>query len=248
MMQLATALQQYQNVHDVLPPGVVNETGPIQNLPAGFHHGWLVQLLPYVEAKNVSRRFDDTVGLYAAENRTVRSVLIGVFLCPSDVLDSGPNRVAHSNYAACHNDLEAPIGARNNGSFFLNSRVGYEDIPDGTSLTIFVGEKKRVALDLGWASGTRATLRNAGIRLNAPDVLYGTQPIPTFDDDDNFDPIVIDPDPTNPALVGGFGSAHRGGANFAFGDGSVRFLRETITARVFRSLANRADGDVIHDY
>jgi len=248
MMQLATALQHYQNVHEVLPPGVVNETGPIQNLPVGFHHSWLVQLLPYLEAKAVSRRFDDSVGLYAAENLTVRSVLIGVFLCPSDGPDRSPNLVAQNNYAACHNDREAPIGARNNGAFFLNSRVGYEDIPDGTSLTIFVGEKKRAALDLGWASGTRATLRNAGVRLNAPDVLYGTRPIPTFDDDESFNPIMIDPEPNNPNLVGGFSSWHSGGANFAFGDGSVRFLRDGISARVFRSLANRADGDAVGDY
>ena len=227
LMQLATALQHYQNVHEVLPAGVVNETGPIQNLPIGFHHGWLVQLLPYLEATNVSRRFADTGSLYAAEELTVRSVQIGVFLCPSDPGPrTRPDGMAQNNYAACHNDREAPIGARNNGAFFLNSRVGYEDIPDGTSLTIFVGEKKRFALDLGWASGTRATLRNAGIRLNAPDLVYGTKRIESFEDDDSPNSTDVDPDPTNPSLVGGFSSWHRGGANFAFGDGSVHFLRD----------------------
>src|SRR4051794_15445678 len=137
LMQLAVALQHYQNVHEVLPSGVVNETGPIKNIPRGFHHNWLIQLLPYLEQKNVTRRINDAVGLYASENLTARSVVIGLFLCPSD---GGPrNRadgVAQNNYAACHHDAEAPIGRRDNGAFFLNSRVGYEDIPDGTSNTI----------------------------------------------------------------------------------------------------------------
>jgi prepilin-type N-terminal cleavage/methylation domain-containing protein/prepilin-type processing-associated H-X9-DG protein len=248
LMQLGTALQHYQNVHEVLPAGVVNDTGPIKNLPRGYHHGWLTQLLPYLEAKNVARRLNDSVALYDAENATVRAIEIGVLLCPSDRnLPATPGGVGQTNYAACHNDFEVPIGARNNGAFFLNSHVSYEDIPDGTAATIFVGEKKRFALDLGWASGTRATLRNAGIRINAPDLLYGSEPISAYDDD-AVDPISIDPDPTDPNLVGGFSSAHRGGANFVFGDGSVRFVRDSIGSKMLRSFANRADGELLGDY
>jgi len=249
LMQLAIALQQYQNVHEVLPSGVVNANGPIQNIPRGFHRAWTIQLLPFVEQKNVALRFNDAFGLYAAENLTVRSIQLEIFLCPSD---NGafrrPDGAAQNNYAACHNDVEAPISVRNQGSFYLNSRVGYEDIPDGTSCTIFLGEKKRSPLDLGWASGTRATLRNAGIPINAPDLLYGTDPIRVYDsDDESARDISIQPDPSNPNLVGGFSSFHaRGsGSNFAFGDGSVKFLRSSIPARLFHRLANRADGDPV---
>jgi prepilin-type N-terminal cleavage/methylation domain-containing protein/prepilin-type processing-associated H-X9-DG protein len=250
LMQLAVALQHYQNVHEVLPPGVVNATGPIRNVPRGYHRGWLIQLLPYIEQGNLARRFDDATGLYARENLTARSITIATLLCPSD---GGPHvrpdGVAMNNYAGCHNDLEAPIGARDKGVFFLNSRVGYEDIPDGTSNTIFLGEKKRYTLDLGWASGTRATLRNAGFRPNAPDLLFGKAPIPSWDEDDGFSGgTQIQPDPENPNLVGGFGSAHSRGANFAFGDGSVRFVSDSIRPRVFRCLANRADGEILNEY
>ena len=31
-----------------LPPGVVNATGPIANIPSGYHHGWAVQILPFI--------------------------------------------------------------------------------------------------------------------------------------------------------------------------------------------------------
>ena len=47
--------------------------------------------------------------------------------------------------------------------------------------------------------------------------------------------------------VGGFSSHHPGGANFLFGDGSVRFVSQKIRTPVYRSLGNRADGNLISD-
>jgi prepilin-type N-terminal cleavage/methylation domain-containing protein/prepilin-type processing-associated H-X9-DG protein len=43
----------------------------------------------------------------------------------------------------------------------------------------------------------------------------------------------------------GFRSRHPGGANFLFADGSVKFLKETINAGVYRGLSTRAMGEVI---
>ena len=45
---------------------------------------------------------------------------------------------------------------------FLNSHISAHDVTDGTSNTIYVGEKLSDQNDLGWMSGTRATLRNMG--------------------------------------------------------------------------------------
>jgi prepilin-type N-terminal cleavage/methylation domain-containing protein len=250
LMQLAVALQLYQNAHGVLPSGVVNATGPVRNVPQGYHRGWIVQLLPYLEQSNVAARFDDVAGLYDSVNLTARSVVLQVLLCPSDGGSvRRPDGVVQSSYAACHHDLEAPISARDKGSFFLNSGVGYSDIPDGTSCTLFVGEKNRYPLDLGWASGTRATLRNTGYLLNAPDLLYGTQSLSGWTDDDAFAArLPLDPDPSDASLVGGFSSSHPGMVSFAFGDGSVRYLSNTTSSRILRSLANRSDGDVLREY
>jgi prepilin-type N-terminal cleavage/methylation domain-containing protein/prepilin-type processing-associated H-X9-DG protein len=50
---------------------------------------------------------------------------------------------------------------------------------------------------------------------------------------------------TAPLAVGGFSSRHLGGVNFAFGDGSVRFVADTVTAGVMGRLANREDGNPI---
>ena len=46
-----------------------------------------------------------------------------------------------------------------------------------------------------------------------------------------------------------FGSRHSGGANFAFGDGSVKFMRDSISPQTLSALGTRATGEVIpNDY
>jgi len=48
--------------------------------------------------------------------------------------------------------------------------------------------------------------------------------------------------------VFGARSNHPGGVNVCFGDGSVRFIRDTINLSVWRALATRAGGEVVSDY
>jgi len=45
-----------------------------------------------------------------------------------------------------------------------------------------------------------------------------------------------------------FGSRHTGGANFVFGDGSVRFIRDSINPTTFSALGTRARGEVVGDF
>jgi prepilin-type processing-associated H-X9-DG protein len=42
-----------------------------------------------------------------------------------------------------------------------------------------------------------------------------------------------------------FGSGHVRGANFAFADGSVRFVSETTALAVLQALSTRAGGEVV---
>ena len=47
LMQLGIALETYQVIHEVFPAGVVNNSGPIQNVcRSGYHFGWITQILP----------------------------------------------------------------------------------------------------------------------------------------------------------------------------------------------------------
>ena len=157
------------------------------------------------------------------------------------------------SYMGCHHDVEAPIDADNHGVLYLNSHVAYDDIADGPAYTILLGEALHSAT-LGWASGTRATLRNAGHRLNEPDPWATAWGSPSPYMQNNPEP--QDPDDATTMVqgggltsyyVGGFSSHHPQGVNFLFCDGSARFLKESIDQHVLHRLANRADGEVIGD-
>ncbi len=257
LMQIGIAAKSYENAFELLPSGVVNPTGPIRNTSSGYHFNWLAQLLPYLDQKPVYRHLDFNAGVYQPENGTARAVLMKVLLCPSA---GGSERMtsttatpawgdpALTHYAACHNDVEAPIDVKNTGVFFLNSRVRYEDVEDGTSQTIFFGEKPTDPTELGWASGTRATLRNTGSAINGAFRPLLSASGATDEADDvaaTAGTAATKPGEAPPDPVGGFGSKHPGGSNFGFGDGSVKFLKSSINPKVFQLLGNRADGDLI---
>ena len=268
LAQLAIALQGYETFHGVLPSGVVNAKGPIRNEAVGYHMGWLVQILPNLDEKNAFRMVNFSVGVYDRRNAAVRVHRIRTLLCPSDtaVASIGADAPAPSSYAGCHNDVEAPIDTSNDGVLFLNSRIGQQDILDGTSHTLVVGEKKLGdPVELGWMSGTRATMRNTGVTpngLSQAGLLGWGQRGP--DAEDGIAP-ADQPGPPSQAApgesgkskkaeeralltVGMFSSYHPGGANFLMADGSVRLLSNAINPLVFAHLGNRADGYLTDEY
>ena len=258
LVQLGVALQNHEAAHEVLPPGTINPQGPIRSEPIGYHMGWMVQILPYIEEGVTFRYVDFSVGAYDKKNAPVRDLKIPVFTCPSecgDVYREGSEVVYRegspdvycegirlSNYAGCHHDVEAPIDVDNHGVFFLNSRIRSCDIPDGSSHTIFVGEKLVDEDDLGWMSGTRATLRNTGMLMakGSYTTYYGAP----ADESDQADE---DAGADSALEVGGFGSCHPGVTNFLFGDGSVHSLSGSIDPKAYEQMGHRADGELRRD-
>jgi prepilin-type processing-associated H-X9-DG protein/prepilin-type N-terminal cleavage/methylation domain-containing protein len=241
LLQLGVAMGNYASTHRVLPPGVVEPKGPIVNAPKGYHMGWAVQILPFIEQQNRYRHVDFRRGVYADENSTAVGNSILLFLCPS-------SRGGGGSYCGCHHDVEAPIDADNHGVLYLNSHVAYDDITDGAAYTILLGEATNVMM-LGWASGTRDTLRNTGWPINAPDptVPASRRPfvVPTPEERLTEYRTLVDDGVVPLTYVGGFGSRHGSGANVLFCDGSVHFLKDSIDPRVFRYMGHRADGEVI---
>ncbi|HUG92784.1 MAG TPA: DUF1559 domain-containing protein [Planctomycetaceae bacterium] len=235
LMQIVLAVHNYEMAHEVLPPGSINDTRPIVNAPRGYHVSWAVQILPHLDERNAYNRYDFTLGVYAQPNDRVRAYPMRVLSCPSDPgAFGGRGSQAHSNYAGCHHSREAPIDVDNDGVLFLNSSVRFEEITDGSSYTIFIGERLVEGADLGWVSGTRATLRNAGTPINGVALVL---------------PQAVPAQPGGgPLAVGGFSSHHTGGATFAMGDGSVRFISENINLPTYASLAHRADGEMVGEF
>ncbi len=169
LMQIGLALNSYESAHNAFPPGVIDSSRPIVNRPEGEHYGWITQILPFLDQPAAYAHFNFRHGLYSAVNDTVRAHSISVLNCPED-----PNYVEGvSSYAANYHDREAPIDIDDNGVFHLNSSTRLEAIQDGTSETLFVSERIRTG-DLGWASGTSATLRNTAYPPN------GGPPTPVF--------------------------------------------------------------------
>ncbi len=316
LLQFGVAIHNYEMAHRRLPPGTVDAKGPIVHLPVGFHHSWIVQILPMLEQRAAYKLMDHTQSVYAAVNFPVRSHNFSVLACPSENQGYG-----HSSYAGVHDSREVPIDVDNNGCFYLKSRVRVDDIFDGLSNTVIVGEKPTHVTELGWTSGTRATLRNFGSPLNylGPSNVAGSPP-PGFADysygmgmisgagasgeqdsedllnqsegpadsstegtemvvqdatlDESWEvweterkstfpfsyrmspsppaqwlriqdlPVLLPNKPMDGTQVGGFGSPHSGGANFVFGDGSVRFLSMATDRSTLQSLGNRADGQL----
>ena len=203
LVQIGLALQNYEMAFECLPPGSVDPNRPIRNEPVGYHFGWIVQLLPYLDQGNTAQHFKTANSVYDPLNRDARDVRIAVLLCSSNWAVSQTGGV--TTYAGCHHDVEAPIDVDNNGVLFLNSSVRFRDIRDGVSNTIFVGELFDLPPNLGWASGTRATLRNAGSGIVGPSAFQpGIPGVPIPPADAGPEAQIL--------RVGGFGSPHVGGA------------------------------------
>ena len=149
LMQLSIAVKNYEQNFGTLPPGTVNEEGPIRNVPLGNHMGWLPRMLPFIEQSALYGQIDFNKGLYDPENREAwLSQPPSILRCPSDGggwrswgrAEPAPEFPLPVNYVANHSSTETPIDADNDGVFFLNSKLRSRDIPDGTTHTIFFGE------------------------------------------------------------------------------------------------------------
>jgi prepilin-type N-terminal cleavage/methylation domain-containing protein len=242
LFQIGVALSNYESAHGVLPPGTIDKQGPIRNVPRGYEMSWMVQILPYVDENTAYTHVDFSVGAYDKKNAAVRAIHIGLFTCPSaDPMRNSPSGTGPfssdegtwmvSNYAGSQNDLEKPIDVDNNGVLFLNSHISQDDIPDGISHTIYVGEKLGDEKDLGWMSGTRATLRNTGTPL-----AWGA---------DAATAAASNAIAKSNLWVGGFASEHPAVCNFLFGDGATDSISVYTDPKVLHQLANRADGTLL---
>jgi len=130
------------------------------------------------------------------------------------------------------------IDLRYPGILYVNSKVGFGNITDGSSNTFLLGE--RDGADMGIDAGGTARTRGASAWCGTDRVTWV---------DTHLGPTSADPQWTlNSAVVGfkqqyvPFTSSHPGGANFARGDGSVSFITETVAGITYEAMGDKADG------
>ena len=169
LMQLAIALQNYESSHEMFPPGVVSETGPVLDQPKGYGFGWLVRLLPYCEMRNTYNHFNLGMSLYDGQNLTTRTTLVRLLPLPVGQRSSTPHP-RRDRPDELRRLPQQPRGAdrreqRRRRSSSI-ARCGTRTSRTARRNTIFLGEKLNDGTGQGWASGTRASLRNAGTPIN----------------------------------------------------------------------------------
>ena len=247
LCQLGLAMHNYDMSYEMLPPGTVEPIGPIRNVPEGYHISWIVQQLPMMDQSPAFKAVDFDEGAYGSANARVRETSIGAFACPSDYdfrykID-GVGTVVASSYAGCFGGEDVAIDDNNNGLLFRNSSMNFRSIRDGATNTIMIGEKinPRETEDLGWMSGSSATLRNTGVAINTgwdvANYFAGAQ----LEKPESAKP------PSDTA-TGGFSSQHSGGAQFILADGSTRFISQNIDLKLFSHLGNREDMQLLQDF
>jgi len=218
--------------------------------------GFLVPILPYLEQAPLYNAINQSLSIYSNENSTIQSVTIAGLTCPSDptaaltqqipdVSSLGPffvrpldpaRRMTLTSYVGCYGsypvDGFAPPGtdcnipgqviAQLDGTFITRKSITLADVADGLSQTMFVSEHSVTSIyaakDIAhWRSAAAAWL----VAGNLGSTLFLTYYPPNIQRKVNL------------TGAGNFplaaSSNHPGGLNALMGDGSVRFIKDTIS-------------------
>jgi prepilin-type N-terminal cleavage/methylation domain-containing protein/prepilin-type processing-associated H-X9-DG protein len=260
LKQIGLALHNFHDTNDRFPSGLMVPVGTGQSgsifpgtcprcaqspIPNSFA-SWLTMIEPFVEQDNVYQSV-----LVKSQNLTVRDYsyctsptdtgasIVPIYVCPSDYV---PAKVIQymiyyfgiNSYFANAGTKAWPVAAASlNGVLYYNSSTTFARITDGTSNTLLAGERYSRDLafpDLPNRRGWAWTNYNSG-----QDSLGDTSwPI-------NSKASAIGPD----ARSNNFGSGHSGGANFVLCDGSVRFIKDTISIVTLQRLSVPDDGNPV---
>lgn len=235
LKQIGLAIHGYEGSHGVFPPAYTRQP----------QHFMLTYILPYADQRPVFDRYRFDRNWNASENRLARETEIGLFRCPS----APGGRRFTTDYTTCEDFgpaaqsalRAAGVAPRSNWeNIFRPKRLPdypnaqpcrVADVTDGLSNTFMLFEDggRPYEYRLGRATGrndvTGAPWADDEAEIWVHDVCGSTQTINCSNNNEIY-------------------SFHPGGANFLFGDGSARFLSQTLAAETFVSLFTRAAGDL----
>jgi prepilin-type processing-associated H-X9-DG protein len=222
--QIVLASHNYETQNDHFPPATMENP----DLPPEKRLSWFVHLLPYIESSPLYSMLDKKAAWDAAQNHDVVTKSYKPYLCPPIYEMNRPDLAVTCfvGMTGVGTDAaELPKDSPRAGVFGYDRITKFVDIKDGMSNTIMVMETDK---ELGpWAAGGAATTRCLDPDLQpyvGANRLFGRKHVKSF---------LIGTPPTT--------------ANAAFADGSVRNLRDDISAQVLEGLVTIAGGEDV-DY
>jgi prepilin-type N-terminal cleavage/methylation domain-containing protein len=251
LKQIGLATISYESTYHQIPPYPVNIASQQSLVDKSFPRramSWRVALLPFVDQQPL---WDATAKAYATEHTGAVNdphvglgTVVKVFVCPADGRLSSPQRltgsrlIAHSSYLGIQGSLDLSEFKFYPGIFSLGY---FRKVTDGLSNTIMIGE--RPPPDSFQAGNWYTNYEYE--EFSGPSHFMTIPELTSMVGDPCQGGVVYQFGRTqNPCDRYHFWSLHFGGANFVFGDGSVRFLPYT-AAGIIRPLATANHGEVV---
>ena len=220
-------------------------------------------MLPYIEQANVYNLIDFK---QPSEKATVRNIVIKTYLSPLDPVKSVTTDTGATNYLFNAGSQYSLVD--NDGVFYQDSKIKFPDILDGTSNTLMIGEtlkgdggvramdvkRQHVALKKEALKGLTA---DAGVKEFKEDKQIAADRCASWIDgrflQGTFNTTRLANDSKPDVTCAGFGGlsglrSTTDMVNVALCDGSVRAIRTTVDAKVWKALATRNGGEVIPEY
>ncbi|MFO0890162.1 MAG: DUF1559 domain-containing protein [Isosphaeraceae bacterium] len=233
----------------------------------------LTMLLPHLEQSPIYNSINFGFNYESAANTTAMYAVVSQFVCPSDLSPPLPELGGQTNYMADMGSgivWQEPIGPNMgmpapNGVFHGDSATKFAAITDGLSNTGFFSERVLAdgnnaivspIADVFFSRDAPATPDEAFQVCRALDIQDLRNQFPLFMGAPWLagQHVVTHVSPPNGRSCGFFlalravmppSSKHPGGVNLLLGDGSVRFLKDTVDRSIWRSLGTIAGGEVI---
>lgn len=247
--QVALGCLQHADAKRTLPPGCT--VGPDEDSPT-LYAGYTLFILPYVQQDAMHQQamedFRARPWNESVESHRNFAVAVPVYVCPLDSRINRPRLVPRYGYKAaftsylgvCGTDCMVP---KPDGLIYTDSATRLNEVADGLAYTLLIGERPPSGdFRFGWwyagvgqqASGSTDMIlgvreRNFNSQVNCPPRQPSEFQHSTYSAECN---------------IFHFWSPHGGGAHFAFGDGSARFMLYT-GKDILPALATRAGGESI---
>ncbi len=266
LKQIGLAIHSYHDTNGKFPSGGLAPTG----VPGGTQFSVLAQILPQMEQDNLYKLIDFSKPQSDPANDVPRNTTVGGFRCPSDRDNPLPASGAATNYMANTGSMPffvIPNPALYNGAFYVNTNTRFADMTDGTSGTAFYSERLLADGSNAIVSPVEDVFFNPSDPADAPTAYNTCQGVDTSNLANQFPLFMGAPwmshqhryqhiSPPNGRSCGFFvvgkstmppSSRHTGGVNVLYGDGTVRFARNSIDLTAWRALGTRNGNEVAGD-